>query len=109
MSLMPFLKNFVGAGGKQAAETLTSALVRAAPELATDAQLSTMEEDLDEAGRAITRLQSKMSVEQKEYAAINTQYSEMMAAAELLQTQMDDPNTSVEKRASLSKSLDALV
>jgi chromosome segregation ATPase len=109
MSLMPFLKNFVGAGGTQVVENVTAHLVGLAPETASKAELATMEEDLDNAGRTITRLQSELTQEQHSFDLINTQYSEMMAAAELLQKQVDDPAISDEKRSSLGKSLAGLL
>lgn len=109
MSLMPFLKNFVGSGGTQVVENVTAHLVSLAPETASKAELVTMEDDLDNAGRTITRLQSELAQEQHAFDLINTQYGEMMAAAELLQKQVDDPATSDDKRASLSKSLNGLL
>jgi chromosome segregation ATPase len=109
MSLMPFLKNFVGAGGSQVVENLTQHLVRLEPEIASKAELATMEEDLDTAGRLITHLQTELAQEQHEFDLVNTQYGEMMAAAELLQKNIDDPTTSDEKRSSKAKSLAGLL
>lgn len=105
MSMFPFLKNFVGTGGQQAAEAAASALVKLAPETATRAELATMEEDLDKAGRTITKLQTELADENRQYDAINAQYSQMMSAAEVLQKQIDDPNTPEDKRNSLAASL----
>jgi chromosome segregation ATPase len=104
-----YLKNFVLAGGRQSVEKLTTALVIAAPDLATEAELATLEEQLDETGRVITRLQSDLTREQHEYDAINSQYGQLMAAAEIMQGKIDDQNTSDEKRAGLSTSLAGLL
>lgn len=104
-----FLKNFVLAGSTQAADTLTSALVKVSPETATKAELAAMEEDLDNTGRLVIRLQSNLSDEQRQFDAVNLQYSEMIAAAEVLQIRIDDPQLSDAERVLVSSSLDKLL
>jgi chromosome segregation ATPase len=106
--MFPFFKNFVQAGGAQATEAMTNALVKASPETATRAQLQTMEDDLDNAGRLITKLQDELAEERKTYDRINSQYTQMMRAAEGLQTKIEaekDPET----KGSLTTSLNNLL
>ena len=89
MSLLSFTKCFIGAGGEQAATALTTAMVKMAPETATAAELKNMEQDLDAAGRLISRLQRELTDERHAYDAINVRYTQMMGAAEHLQHQID--------------------
>src|SRR5712671_2631301 len=89
MSLLSFTKCFIGAGGEQAATALTTAMVKMAPETATAAELKNMEQDLDDAGQLISRLQRELSDERHAYDAINARYTQMMGAAENLQHQID--------------------
>jgi hypothetical protein len=53
MSLLPFLRNFIGVEGDNAAAGVVKALVQLDPDSATVADLRTMEQDLDSAGRMI--------------------------------------------------------
>jgi chromosome segregation ATPase len=104
MSLLSFTKSFIGAGGEQAASALTTAMVRMAPETATAAELRNMEHDLDAAGQLISRLRRELDDERRAYDTINARYTQMMAAAENLQHQVE--NTSFMKeplQASLAK------
>jgi len=89
MSLLSFTKCFIGAGGEQAATALTTAMVKMAPETATEAELKHMEQDLDAAGQLISRLQRELTDERHAYDAINARYTQMMGAAENLQHQID--------------------
>jgi chromosome segregation ATPase len=109
MSLLPFMKNFIGAGGQAAAQGLTATLVKLSPETATAAELKTMEDDLDNAGRLIGRLRTELQTEQHEFDRINGQYTQLMGAAEVLQKQIDDPATNDTKRTSLTASLAGLL
>lgn len=105
---MSFLKNFIGTKGHDAVAAFTKAVVQLDPVAASAADLLTMEQDLDKAGRAIASLRTELSTEQKEYDAVNSQYAEMMSAAELLQTRITAAKTD-EQKASLEKSLANLV
>lgn len=89
MSLMPFLRNFLGAKGGQAAQGLTKALVQLDPEAASQADLATMSQDLDRAGLVIQKLRADLGREQAELDQVTQQYHELMAAAELLQKKAD--------------------
>jgi len=109
MSLFPFMKNFLGVKGDQAAQGLVSAIVKMDPDGASAADLRVMEEDLDKAGQAIAKLRAEFTREQKEYDAISRQYSELMSAAEILQKKIDDPATPEAQKAGLKTSLGGLV
>jgi chromosome segregation ATPase len=109
MSLLPFFRNFIGAEGNNAAAGVVKALVQLDPEAATMADLRTMEQDLDKAGRMISKLRADLAHEQAEYDLISGQYHELMAAAELLQKRIDDPATPEAQRQSMNLSLPSLV
>ena len=89
MSLLSFTKCFISSGGEQAATALTTAMVKMAPETATAAELKNIEQDLDQAGQLISRLQRELTEERHAYDAINARYTQMMGAAENLQHQID--------------------
>jgi chromosome segregation ATPase len=106
--MLNFLKHLTVAGGAQMANQITTELVKLAPETASAAQLSQMEEDLDKVGNLITDLRRELTEEQAAYDAVNARYTQMMGAAERLQSQIDteaDPA----RKASLEASLAALV
>jgi chromosome segregation ATPase len=111
MSLLAFAKNFVGASGQQAARSLTEAVVSLAPDLATAAELATMEEQLDAIGVEVTKTQRDLARERQEYDQINARYSQMIGAAENLQGQIDteqDAGRKTSVEASLVKLLDQI-
>ena len=109
MSLLPFLRNFIGAEGNSAAAGVVKALVQLDPDSATIADLRTMEQDLDNAGRMIAQLRADLAHEQTEFDSIGGQYHELMAAAELLQKRIADPGTPDVQKQSLNGSLASLV
>jgi chromosome segregation ATPase len=109
MSLLPFVRNFIGVKGDSAAAGFVKALVQLDPESATIADLRTMEQDLDKAGRMIAKLRADLAHEQTEFDSIAGQYHELMAAAELLQKRIADPATSAAQKQSLNASLASLV
>jgi len=109
MSLLPFLRNFIGVEGDNAAAGVVKALVQLDPDSATIADLRTMEQDLDNAGRMIAKLRADLAHEQAEFDSIDDQYRELMAAAELLQKRIADPGTPDIQKQSLNASLASLV
>ncbi len=108
MSLLSFTQCFIGAGGHQAATALTTAMVKMAPETATAAELANMEQDLDTAGKLISRLQRELTDERHAYDSINSRYTQMMGAAENIQHQIDAATDDAAK-APLQTSLASLV
>ena len=109
MSLLPFVRNFIGVKGDNAAAGLVKAMVQLDPDSATVADLRTMEQDLDKAGGMIAKLRADLGHKQLEYDSIGGQYHELMAAAELLQKRIADPGTPEAQRQSLNGSLASLV
>jgi chromosome segregation ATPase len=109
MSLLPFLRNFIGAEGNHAAAGVVKALVQLDPDGASAADLRTMEQDLDNVGRMIARLRADLAHEQSEFDSISGQYHELMAAGELLQKRIADPGTPEAQKQSLNRSLSSLV
>jgi chromosome segregation ATPase len=109
MSMIPFVRNFLGVKGGQAAEGVVKAIVNLDPDAATQADLRTMAEDLDRAGRAIAKLRGELSQEQRELETVTKQYNELMAAAELIQKRIDDPTAVASQKDGLQKSLTGLV
>jgi septal ring factor EnvC (AmiA/AmiB activator) len=109
MSMIPFVRNFLGIKGGQAAEGVVKAIVNLDPDAATQADLRVMAEDLDKAGKAIAQLRGELAQEQRELDAIGRQYNELMAAAELIQKKIDDPATQAPQKEGLQKSLAGLV
>lgn len=106
--MLSFLKHLTVAGGAQMADTITTELVKLAPETASAAQLGQMEEDLDKVGKLITDLRRELSEEQAAYDAVNARYTQMMGAAERLQGQADT-ETDPTKKASVEASLNTLL
>lgn len=106
--MLNFLKHLTTAGGAQMANTITTELVKLAPETASAAQLSQMEEDLDKVGKLMSDLRKERNEEQTAYDMVNTRYTQMMGAAERLQTQIDT-ETDPAKKTSLETSLTSLL
>jgi chromosome segregation ATPase len=96
MSLLPFARNFFTVQGNNAAAAVTKALVNLDPEGASAADLMSMEQDLDRAGGVIAKLRKDLVTEQREFDALNRQYTELMGAAEILQKKLDGGDASVE-------------
>jgi len=107
VSLIPFARSFFAVKGNQATVAVTKALVQMDPDGASAADLRVMEADLDRAGALISKLRKELAQEQREYQAVNTQYRELMAAAELLKTRIDAAPD--DGKASLEASLSALL
>ena len=107
MSLLPFMLNFIGAKGDAATHAVVKAMVQLDPEGASKADLATMEQDLDAAGRVITKLRADLAHEQGELDSLSSQYKQMMGAAEVLQKRINDPATA--DKTSLQASLASLL
>lgn len=106
--MISFIRNLLGVKTDQAVQGAMEALVRWDPKSATEAELRTMEQHLDDLGRQVAEARASYDREQKEADAIKALSNQRMAAAEQLQRQMDaeaDPA----RKASLEKSLETLV
>lgn len=106
--MFTFIRNLVGVKTDQAVQSAVEALVRWDPKSATEAELRTMEQHLDQLGLQVAEARVAYEKEQKEADAITQLSRQRMAAAEHLQQQMEgeaDPA----RKAQLTKSLETLV
>jgi DNA repair exonuclease SbcCD ATPase subunit len=106
--MLGFLRNFVGVKADSAVQAGIEALVRWDPEGASEAELLTMEQHLDDLGRQVALARQAYDKERQEAEQIAALSRQRMAAAEQLQGQIAteaDPA----RRASLERSLETLV
>src|SRR4051794_21818495 len=106
--MLGFLRNFVGVKTDNAVQAGVEALVRWDPEGASEAELRTMEQHLDDLGRQVAMARQAYDKERREAEQIEALSRQRMAAAEQLQGQIaaeGDPA----RRASLERSLETLV
>ena len=106
--MLAFLKNLAGVKMDSAAQAGIEALVRWDPKSASEAELRTMEQNLDELGREVALARQGYDKEKREADAIQALSHQRMAAAEQLQRQMDAEGDPARK-AALEKSLTTLV
>jgi chromosome segregation ATPase len=106
--MLAFMKNLIGVKMDKAASAGIEALVRWDPKSASVAELRTMEQHLDELGREVALSRQGFDREQSEAEAIQTLSQQRMAAAELLQRQIDGESDPA-RRTALEKSLETLV
>lgn len=106
--MFAFIRNLVGVKTDQAVNGAIEAIVRWDPQSATEAELRTMEQHLDELGRQVAQARMSFDQEKREADAIQALSHQRMAAAEQLNGQIDsatDPN----RKAELERSLATLV
>jgi chromosome segregation ATPase len=106
--MFSFFSNLVGVKKDQAVTSAVEAIVRWDPQSATEAELRTMEQHLDELGRQVAQARIAYDRERKEAEAIQSLSRQRMAAAEQLQQRMEmeaDPA----RKAELERSLATLV
>lgn len=106
--MLAFLKNLAGVKLDGAAQAGIEALVRWDPKSASEAELRTMEQNLDELGREVALARQGYDKEKREADAIQALSHQRMAAAEQLQQQMNNESDAARKGA-LEKSLTTLV
>ncbi|MBO0736108.1 MAG: hypothetical protein J2P48_06000, partial [Alphaproteobacteria bacterium] len=106
--MLAFMKNLVGVKFDKAAAAGVEALVRWDPKSASEAELRTMEQRLDELGREVALARQSYEKEKREADAIQELSHQRMAAAEQLQRQMD-AETDPARKSGLEKSLETLV
>src|SRR6516164_8475370 len=106
--MLAFLKNLAGVKMDKAAAAGIEALVRWDPKSASEAELRTMEQRLDELGREVALARQSYDKEKREADTIQELSHQRMAAAEQLQRQMDGESDPTRK-AGLEKSLGTLV
>src|ERR1700750_422365 len=103
-----FFRNLVGVKTDRAVQGALEALVRWDPQSATEAELRTMEQHLDQLGMHVAQARASYQREQKEADAIVQLSQQRMAAAEQLQRQLAGGGDGARK-AALEKSLATLV
>ena len=106
--MLSFLKNLAGVKIDKTMAAGIEALVRWDPKSASEAELRTMEQRLDELGREVALARQGYDKEKREADTIQALSQQRMAAAEHLEQQIDaeaDP----ERKAALEKSLETLV
>src|SRR6188472_4126766 len=106
--MLSFISNLVGVKADKAVQAGVEALVRWDPQSASEAELRTMEQHLDELGREVALARQNYDKEKREADAIQALSQQRMAAAEHLQRQMraeSDPG----RKAELERSLGTLV
>jgi chromosome segregation ATPase len=106
--VLQFIGNLLGVKASQAVNAGVEALVRWDPQGATEAELRTMEQHLDELGMQVARARQNYDREQKEADAIQALSHQRMAAAEALQNQMNG-EADAGRKAALEKSLTTLL
>jgi chromosome segregation ATPase len=106
--MLKFVKNMFGVKMDQAVEAGIEALVRWDPKSASEAELRTMEQHLDELGREVALARQSFDRERKEADGIQLLSDQRMAAAEQLQRQTA-AETDPTRKAALEKSLSTLV
>lgn len=106
--MLRFIRHFAGVKADQAMQAGIEALVRWDPKGATEAELRSMEQHLDELGLEVAKARAAYEREQKEAEAIKALLDQRMAAAELLQQQIA-AETAPARRAQLEASLNRLL
>src|SRR6516165_7071538 len=106
--MLVFMKNLLGVKMDKAAAAGIEALVRWDPKSASEAELRTMEQRLDDLGRQVAMARQSYDKEQREADAIQALSQQRMAAAEQLQRQIAaEPDAT--RKAGLEHSLGTLV
>ncbi len=85
--MFTFMRNFLGVKTDQAVQAGVEALVRWDPQAATEAELRSMEQHLDELGLQVAQARAAYDRERKEAVAIKALLQQRMAAAEQLEKQ----------------------
>jgi chromosome segregation ATPase len=106
--MLGFLRNFAGVKADNAVQAGVEALVRWDPEGASEAELRTMEQHLDDLGRQVATARQSYDKEQREAEQIDALSHQRMAAAEQLQGQIA-AEADATRRSALEKSLETLV
>lgn len=106
--MLAFIRNLVGVKTDQAVNGAVEAIVRWDPKSATEAELRTMEQHLDRLGLQVAEASQAYDKEAREAEAIQKLSAQRMAAAEVLQKQLDG-QTDPARRAEVERSLGTLL
>src|SRR4051794_29584585 len=102
--MFSFIRNLVGVKTDNAVNSAIETIVRWDPKSATEAELRTMEEHLDQLGVQVAQARSAYDRERKEADAISALSQQRMAAAEQLNARLATEANPANKQA-LEKSL----
>lgn len=103
--MLPFIRNLLGVKTDQAVQGAVEALVRWDPASASEAELRSMEQYLDDLGMQVAQARATLGREKAEADAIQKLSHQRMAAAEQLQKQAEaeaDPARKAQLEASLA-------
>jgi chromosome segregation ATPase len=106
--MLSFIGNLIGVKATNAVQAGVEALVRWDPQSASEAELRTMEQHLDDLGLQVATARQSYDREQKEAEAIQTLLHQRMVAAEQLEKQIA-AETDLTHKAGLERSLGTLV
>jgi len=109
--MFAFIRNLVGVKTDQAVNGAIEAIVRWDPQSATEAELRTMEQHLDELGRQVAQARMSFDKEKREADTIQALSQQRMAAAEQLNHRVEgesDPGRKAELERSLATLLGLL-
>ena len=106
--MLQFMRNLVGVKADKAVQAGVDALVRWDPQSASEAEMRSMEQHLDELGQQVARARQSYDKETHEANAIQALSAQRMAAAEQLQGQIA-AETDPTRKADLERSLTTLV
>ncbi len=106
--MLAFIRNMVGVKTDHAVNGAIEAIVRWDPHSATEAELRTMEQHLDQLGRQVAEARMAYNRERKEADAIQSLSQQRMAAAEMLEKRMAE-EADPARKAELERSLGTLV
>lgn len=106
--MISFFRNLVGVKKDQAVQGAVEALVRWDPKAATEAELRTMEQHLDQIGRQVAEARQAYDRERREAETITQLSRQRMAAAEQLQQRLA-AEADAGRKAELERSLGTLV
>lgn len=106
--MLQFMRNLVGVKADKAVQAGVEALVRWDPQSASEAEMRSMEQNLDQLGQQVARARLSYDKEMREANAIQALSTQRMAAADQLQRQAE-AETDPAKKAELERSLGTLV
>jgi len=101
--MFTFMRNFLGVKTDQAVQAGVEALVRWDPQGATEAELRSMEQHLDELGMQVAQARAAYNRERQEAVTIKGLLHQRMAAAEQLERQRTT-EANAERKTALEKS-----
>ena len=106
--MLAFIRNLAGVKTDQAAKSALEALVRWDPKAATEAELRTMEQHLDDLGLQVAQARAAYDRERREAETVQKLSQQRMAAAEQLERQLGG-EADAGRKAALERSLATLV